>query len=129
MPDKEVSSKQSGQVRVEDIEHTPSADYLEVYANIAMVGFSPWDIQINFGELRAGGVTGKPPQIVDKVCVTVSPEHADRLIQILLTKMAQRRQRYGELTEPEIELQETPEGHRPEIRARGAGVKTPETTE
>lgn len=90
-------------VNLEQVELTSerAPTFIKIYSNSANVEATPWDFTIVFGELRRLG-PGK--LIVDQlVGVTMSPQHAKALAQVLANNVREYEKFAGEIKVPQTE--------------------------
>ena len=97
MPDEQSQANEASQaVRWLD------GDVNTVYANLMEAGFTPFDISVVFGEVRnatAGEVWGVP-----RVRLTLSPEQASALMQILEVALERFQEQIGPLRSKAISV-------------------------
>ena len=68
---------------------------MEAYANYVSFATSPWDVTIMFGRAVADNPT--KPYIEQRLAVTVSPQTAKAMAEILLRNVQAYEQQYGEI--------------------------------
>jgi len=73
-------------------------NFLSVYANSARLLVSPWDFRFIFGEIEEA--TGECLDIREDVRVTMSPEHAKAVFQMLERNIRQYEEKFGEIKQP-----------------------------
>ena len=69
--------------------------YRSVYANSALVGFTPFDVRIVLGEVLE--VTDDKLVIEEQVKINMSPQHAKSLLGLLDAKVKEYEAKYGSL--------------------------------
>jgi hypothetical protein len=72
-----------------------SEEFVEVYANYVSLATSPWDITIMFGRTAADNPNN--PRIEQRASVSLSPQTAKAIAEILWRNIQAYEQQYGEI--------------------------------
>jgi len=75
---------------------TPVPGFVSLYTNDTQIHTTPWDIRLIFGEI-AEGPTKERPSVRIKATgeVRMWPQHAKRIVAILLKQFQQYESKYG----------------------------------
>ena len=84
-----------------DREVVASPTFVTLYTNDTQVQVTPWDVRLIFGEISSGP-TDKLPTIEIKQTgeVRMSPQHAKRIMMILLQQLTNYEERFGAIPQP-----------------------------
>lgn len=80
------------------IERVRSESYLSVYASSAQLRVTLFDIQIAFGQIL--DATERKIKFEDQVNVTMSPQHAKVLANLLVVNVANYEKQFGKINLP-----------------------------
>jgi Protein of unknown function (DUF3467) len=78
----------------------PNSTVVTFYSNSANIDVTPWDFKILFGEItkiERQGEMGGQIFVDDKVRVTMSPQHAKALMNVLRTNIEQYEAKLGSI--------------------------------
>lgn len=84
------------------LRHVKATDFLWTYSHIASIALTPYDVRFVFGEYDL--VDPKNANVVDKVSVTVSPEHAKRIHRFLGEKLKEWEKQFGDSYKENLEI-------------------------
>jgi Protein of unknown function (DUF3467) len=83
----------------QELSTTRTEKFVRVYANAANMDVTPWDFKIAFGELKKSDGKMVIEQTVE---VTMSPQHAKALAEMLGTNVRQYEEQVGEIKLPKM---------------------------
>jgi hypothetical protein len=83
MPRKKQEKPREIEINLDDFKPERTSSFQSIYANNVGVSHTPWDIRLEFGELNI-----PERKIEAKVAVSLNPDQASRLMQILNSRLA-----------------------------------------
>lgn len=97
MPDnKRRKTGDDGKPQLPTVRKIPAANFMSVYANSAQVRMGIFDAQLSFGvHLESEDEDSSENTIEESVRVSMSPQHAKALIQLLATNLKGYEEEFG----------------------------------
>ncbi len=84
------------------VERSQSSPFLNTYSNSANVAISFFDVKISFGDVKRIDEENGTIHIQDFVSVSMSPEHAKALLDLLSKHLDLYEKNYGSLRHPPV---------------------------
>ncbi|MGD1216600.1 MAG: DUF3467 domain-containing protein [Terriglobales bacterium] len=88
--------------QVQPLKYTRSEGFRKIYANSALLDVTPWDFVFTFGEMQRSD-NAPPSHIENQVAITMSPQHAKALLNVMKTKIDEYEKHMGEIKLPQPE--------------------------
>jgi spore coat protein CotH len=80
---------------------TQDSNFVSLYSNDTQIQITPWDVRLVFGEISEGATPERPEvSIKSNGQVTMSPQHAKKVAEILISSLAKYEQTFGPLPMP-----------------------------
>ena len=78
-----------------------SPTFLSFYANDTVFEVSPWDVRMTFGVIKTPPTKGSPTAVIESVAeVRMSPQHAKKMLEVLLGQLVGYEKRFGPIPQP-----------------------------
>jgi hypothetical protein len=80
---------------------TADPSFVSLYTNDTQIQVTPWDVRIVFGEISEGATPERPEVLIRTTGqVRMSPQHAKKVVEILIGSLAKYEQTFGPLPMP-----------------------------
>jgi hypothetical protein len=86
-------------INVADIKASNPDDVRSVYANLAGIAMTTWDIRLFFSEITASAV-GDAPSVIVRASVVMTPAHAKAFSKLLQTHIENYEKQFGAINAP-----------------------------